>query len=92
MQMCEWGATKDGFRPSSHFTLHEDNCSQRQIQVWFEQAGLITSSYSMITYLCVPEEFLPREFKGDVLMAILKGENGIIIDSTAGEHIIEAYE
>lgn len=92
MQMCEWNTTGVNFRVASHFTLHPDLYKTHQIKQWFERSVGIKFTYSIITYLLVPDTSLSSGVEDELLIAILAGADGIVLSQAEGTSIREIHK
>lgn len=92
MQLCEWNTAVKGLRGSSCFTLHWDIGRLAQINRWFERKFYVRPAYAAITYLLISRDLISTEIEEELLVAILSGELGILLDQDVGEHIREIYE
>lgn len=93
MKLCVWGVTENGeYCEESYFSVHTNDCRDRQITKWFERVQKIKKTYSLITYLAVPTEFLPAGTEGDLLQAVLIGDSGVMLNEEAGKFTVKEYE
>lgn len=89
MMLCEWDTTDFGFKPSSHFTVHADGARSYLIAKWFERKAFIKSTYTITTFLLVPDEIFPEGTQDDLLFAILVGDLGVRIDFEVGKRVLD---
>lgn len=93
MKLCMWGIMKKGkYCEESYFSVHADSCKSRQILNWFERENNIKSTYSLLTYIAVPAEFLPAGTERDLLQAALMGDKGVMLDKATVEPLMKEYE